>query len=167
MSKSLHSDHLIGADVETAFEVLSTERWPAAKEAALRDGSRLVRHEATPGGGSTLVVSRELPAGVPGFLEKLLPRDGRVVQTDTWGPAVDGVRSGTWAVDMPGAPARMGGTMRLEPVDDTSCRYVVDGEIEVKVPLIGGKGESFVVGMFDKLSAKEADVLRGALPMRE
>jgi hypothetical protein len=162
VSKGLHSEHVIGGDVETAFAVLGSESWAEHKDAALKDGSRVVRCDRTPDGGVTLVVSRELPAGVPGFLEKLLPKEGRVTQTDTWGPAVGGVRYGTWDVDMPGAPARMGGTMRLEP-SDTGARYVVDGQIEVKVPLIGGKAETFVVGMFDKLSAKEAEVLRDAV----
>jgi hypothetical protein len=163
MSKPLHSENAIPADVEAAFAVMSTERWPQAKDATLRDGSRLVRRDETPDGGVTLVVSRELPAGIPGFLEKLLPKEGRVTQTDVWGPSEGGVRSGTWDVDMPGAPARMGGTMRLEPDGAAGCRYVVDGTIEVKVPLVGGKAEGFVVGMFDKLSAKEADALRAAV----
>lgn len=163
MSKHLHSEHVISADVATVFGLLASERWPAAKDAALRDGSRVVRCDPTPDGGVTLVVSRELPAGVPGFLERLLPRDGRVTQTDAWGPADGEVRGGTWDVDIPGTPASMGGTMRLEPTDAGACRYVVEGEVAVKVPLVGGKAEGFVVGMFDKLSAKEADVLRDAL----
>jgi hypothetical protein len=163
MSKRVHSEHDIPADVSTAFGVLSGPDWARHKDEGLRDGSILVSREETADGGVVLVVSRELPAGVPGFLEKLLPKEGRVTQTDVWGPSEGGVRSGTWDVDMPGAPARMGGTMRLEPDGAAGCRYVVDGTIEVKVPLVGGKAEGFVVGMFDKLSAKEADALRAAV----
>ena len=163
MSKQVHSAHDMPADVETVFAVLSTERWPQAKDAALKDGSRVVRHEPTPDGGVVLVVSRELPAGVPGFLQRFVPQDGRVTQTDTWGPAgADGARRGTWQVDTPGAPVAMGGTMAVEPTASGS-RYVVDGEVKVKVPVVGGKAEGFVAGMFDKLSAKEADVLRSTL----
>jgi hypothetical protein len=162
VSKRVHAEHTYDADVETVFAVLSDESWAERKNAALRDGSRVVRREQTPDGGVTLVVSRELPAGVPGFLERLLPKEGRVTQTDAWGPDAGATRAGTWHVDMPGTPARLGGTMRLEP-DGAGSRYVVDGEIEVKVPLVGGKAEGFVVGMFDKLSAKEADVVRDAL----
>jgi hypothetical protein len=110
-----------------------------------------------------LVVSRSLPDGVPGFLERFLPKDGRVTQTDDWGPAKGGTRSGTWRVEIPGAPAQLGGTMRLEPTP-TGSRYVVDGEVKVKVPVIGGKAEGFIAGMVEKLAAKEADVLRSALP---
>src|SRR5688500_5433650 len=83
-------------DVETAYAAISGEEWAPAKAKALKDDSRMVSRDVGEGGAVTLVVSRKLPDGVPGFLTKFLPADGRVVQTDTWGPAVDGVRSGTW-----------------------------------------------------------------------
>ncbi|HWH30138.1 MAG TPA: DUF2505 domain-containing protein [Mycobacteriales bacterium] len=163
MSKRMHAEHDIDADVESVHALLASERWPAAKNAALKDGSRVVRCEQTASGGTVLEVSRELPAGVPGFLERFLPQDGRVTQTDSWEPPSGDTRRGTWTVTMPGAPVTMGGTMRVEP-GPRGSRYVVDGEVHVKVPVIGGKAEGFVAGMFDKLSAKEAEVLRGALP---
>jgi hypothetical protein len=53
--------------------------------------------------------------------------------------------------------------MRLEPTP-TGSRYVIDGEVKVKVPVIGGKAEGFIAGMVERLAAKEADVLRSALP---
>jgi hypothetical protein len=145
--------------------VLSDETWARRKDDALKDGSRVVRREETAGGGVTLVVSRELPAGVPGFLERSCRRDGRVTQTDVWGPAEGGTRSGTWLVEIPGAPAKLGGTMRLEPTPAGS-RFVVDGSVEVKVPLVGGKAEGFIAGMVTKLAAKEAEVLRSAADRR-
>ncbi|HVM26543.1 MAG TPA: DUF2505 domain-containing protein [Mycobacteriales bacterium] len=163
MSRSVRSEQQTSGDVETVFGVLSDESWAARKDEALHDGSRVVRRDVTPDGGVTLVVSRELPAGVPGFLERFLPQDGRVVQTDAWGPPHGETRSGTWRVDIPGAPATLGGTMRLEPTP-TGSRYVIEGEVTVKVPLVGGRAESFIAGMVEKLAAKEAAVLRGALP---
>jgi hypothetical protein len=158
----VHSEQTSSGDVETVFRLLTDESWAQRKDDALHDGSRVVRREETPDGGVTLVVSRELPSGVPGFLERFLPKDGRVTQTDAWGPAADGSRSGTWSVDIPGAPARLGGSMRLDPTA-TGSRYVIDGTVEVKVPLIGGKAEGFIAGMVEKLAAKEGDVLRSAL----
>lgn len=163
MTRTVHSEQDSSGDVETAFAVLSGQGWAQLKDDALHDGSRVVRHEQAADGAVTLVVSRELPAGVPGFLERFLPKDGRVTQTDVWGPAAGGRRTGTWTVQIPGAPARLGGTMRLEPLP-TGSRYVVDGTVEVKVPLIGGKAEGFIAGLVEKLAVKEADVLRSALP---
>ena len=166
MSRRVHSDQPNPGDVESAFRVLSDESWAQRKQAELDDGSRVVRREDKPDGGVLLVVSRELPAGVPGFLERFLPKDGRVTQTDDWGPAEGGSRSGTWKVEIPGAPAKLGGTMRLDATP-TGSRFVVDGTVEVKVPLVGGKAEGFIAGMVEKLAAKEADVLRAALTTGE
>lgn len=147
------------ADVETAYAAISGEGWASAKAQALQDDSVMVSREVGEGGAVTLVVARNLPDGIPGFLTKFLPADGRVTQTDVWGPASGGVRSGTWRADTPGSPAKVEGTMRLEPTG-AGCRYVVEGTVKVSIPLIGGKAEGFVVGMTQKLTAKEADVLR-------
>ena len=163
MSKGVRSEQQSTGDVETAFRILSDESWAQRKDDALHDGSRVVRREETADGGVTLVVSRELPAGVPGFLERFLPKDGRVTQTDEWSAATaDGTRSGRWKVEIPGAPAQLGGTMALTPTP-TGSRYLIEGEVTVKVPLVGGKAEGFIAGMVEKLAAKEADVLRSAL----
>lgn len=152
----------IPSDVETAYAAISSERWAAAKAATLGDESTVLLRIVGDGDAVTLVVSRKLPEGVPGFLTKFLPKDGKVTQTDVWGPARDGVRAGTWVADTPGSPAKVSGTMRLEPAGG-GCRYVVEGTAKVSIPLIGGKAESYVVGMTQKLTAKEAEVLRSLL----
>ena len=160
MSTPVKAVYTNAVDVETVFAALSSEAWAHRKAAELHDGSQVVRREEKPDGGVVLVVSRELPDGVPGFLEKFLPRDGRAQQTDDWGPAgADGTRRGTWKADIPGAPAQVGGTMRLEP-DGTSTRYTIEGEVRVKVPIIGGKAEKYLAGMVVRLTEKEAEVLQ-------
>jgi hypothetical protein len=107
-----------------------------------------------------LEVSRELPEGVPSFLSSFLPRDGRARQTDDWAAAEGGVRRGRWTAEIPGAPAAVGGTMRLEP-SGTGTTYVIEGTVKVSVPIIGGKAERFLAGMVERLTEKEAEVLRG------
>lgn len=146
-------------DVETAYAAISGEQWIPALAEALGDDSTVVSREVGAGGAVTQVATRKLPDGVPGFLTKFLPSDGRVIQTDTWGPAADGVRKGTWVAATPGSPADVRGTMRLEPAP-SGCTYVVEGTAKVSIPLIGGKAESLVVQMTQKLTAKEVDVLR-------
>jgi hypothetical protein len=151
-----------GGDVPAVFATLTSPQWPQTKADRLRDGSRVVQREERRDGGLLLVVSRELPAGVPGFLERFLPEDGRVTQTDDWGPERDGVRRGTWSADIPGAPAQLGGTMRLEPTA-TGSRYTVEGEVRVSVPLVGGKAERFIAEMVERLAEKECQLLRQEL----
>ncbi len=158
MAGKINVRYSLPVDVETAYAAISGDQWAPAKAAALKDDSRAVSRRVGDGGAVTLVVSRKLPDGVPGFLTKFLPADGRVVQTDTWGPAVDGVRSGTWVADTPGSPADVRGTMRLEPAPDGST-YVIEGSAKVSIPLIGGKAENLGVQMTQKLTAKEVEVL--------
>ena len=159
MSSPVTATHEIAGSVEEVVAILTSETWPATKAAALRDGSLVVERVERPDGGVRLVQSRELPAGGPGFLARLLPADGRVVQTDEWGPAEDGRRRGTWSVVIPGAPATLGGTLLLEPTA-TGSRYAIAGQAKVPVPLIGGKAERFIAEMVSKLSDKEAELLR-------
>lgn len=163
MSTPITAVHALPSDVETAFAAVSSEQWAHRKAAELNDGSQVVSRDERPDGGVVLVVSRELPEGVPGFLEKFLPRDGRARQTDAWEPAgPDGARRGTWAAEIPGAPAQVGGTMRLEPEPGgDGTRYTIEGEVKVRVPVIGGKAEKFLAGMVVRLTEKEAEVLRG------
>ena len=162
MSKHVTTTHESGHDVEAVFGTLTSARWAELKAERLKDGTQLVRHEEQPDGGVLFEVTRELPAGVPGFLERFLPRDGRVRQTDVWGPARDGERHGTWTVDLPGAPAKLGGTMRLEPLAEGS-RYTIEADVKVGVPVVGGKAESFIGDMVVKLAGKEAELLKSAL----
>ena len=150
-------------DVDRVYALLASEQWVRTKAERFRDGSLVTRREERPGGGVLLAVSRELPGGVPGFLERFLPADGRVVETFDWAaPTGDGTRRGTWKADIPGAPARLGGTMRLEPTPAGS-RYTIEGEVKVSVPLIGGRAESFIAEMVNKLAAKEHALMVSAL----
>lgn len=159
MSKSVSSAFDSSADVDRVFGVLTSQEWVALRAERFGDGALIQSHDVRPDGGVLLAISRELPRGVPGFLERFLPKDGRVLETFEWlAPAGDGTRRGTWKADIPGAPARLGGTMRLEPTASGS-RYTIEGEVKVSVPLIGGKAESFIAGMVNQLAAKEHELM--------
>ena len=163
MSTRVSSVEQLESPLDDVFRVLTAASWVEHKAAALHDGGRVVDRQATAEGGVLLVVSRTLPRGAPGFVERFLPADGRLVQSDRWeGGAPGEARSGTWSVALPGAPATLGGTMRLDPAG-TGTRYAVDGQVEVRVPLIGGKAERYVAEMVGKLARKEAALLRREL----
>ena len=102
MSTPVRSTFSSAAGVEQVFGVLTSQQWVATKAERFSDGSVLTQHEPRPDGGLLLAVSRELPAGGPGFLEKFLPRDGRILETFDWGAALgDGTRHGQWKADLP------------------------------------------------------------------
>ena len=162
MSTALRSEVATGSAVEDVLRVLTSPEWVARRDAVLHDGSRVVEQVQRPDGSVRTVVSRELPQGGPSFLTAFLPGDRRVVQTDEWGPAQDGVRRGTWSVELPGTPARLGGALLLEPTA-TGSRYVVEGAADIRIPLVGGKAERFVVDVVQQLAVKEGELLRAAL----
>jgi hypothetical protein len=158
MSKPVHSTFDSRAGVEEVFGVLTAPTWSATKAERFGDGAELKAREERPDGGVLVVNSRKLPDGVPGFLQRFLPADGRVLETFDWGPATDGERRGTWKVEIPGAPARLGGTSSIVP-SGTGATYAIEGEVTVKVPVVGGKAETYIAGMVEKLAAKEADLV--------
>jgi hypothetical protein len=163
MSRDLTSRTEYPATVAEVFELRTSERWVALKAERLGDGSTLVSRTERPDGGVDIAVSRELPSGVPGFLEKFLPKDGRVVQKEHWGaPDADGRCTGTWSVDIPGAPAKLGGTSFVEPLGAGSVQQI-DGTVKVPVPIIGGKAEQFIADMTTKLMGKEGDLMVASL----
>ncbi|MCU1674387.1 MAG: hypothetical protein JWN77_2500 [Frankiales bacterium] len=163
MSRDLTSRSQYPASAAEVFALRTSERWVQLKAERLHDGSRLVERTERPDGGVDIAVSRELPAGVPGFLEKFLPKDGRIVQREQWGaPDVAGRCTGTWSVEFPGAPAKLGGTSFLEPSGDGSVQEI-DGSVKVSVPLVGGKAEQFIADMTTKLMAKEAELMVASL----
>jgi hypothetical protein len=163
MSRDLIHRTALPATVEEVFALRTSERWVTLKADELGDGSLLVHRSVRADGGVDLAVSRELPAGVPAFLERFLPKEGRAVQHESWGPAgADGSCHGTWSVDMPGAPARLGGTSSLAPAADGSLQVIL-GSATVSIPLIGGRAETFIVEMTMKLMSKEAELMVASL----
>ena len=159
MPTALSTSVEVSAGVEAVYAVLTGPAWPAALDARLGDGSTLLSVEPTADGGLRLVQARRLPDAVPSFLRRFAPEDGRVTQTDVWGPAVDGTRTGTWEVALPGSPARVHGVTRVEPAGG-GARWVVTGEVAVSVPLVGRRAESLLAPLITTLVGRQGEVLR-------
>ncbi len=164
MSRDLTSTVDLPGTTADVFALRTSASWVEAKAARLGDGSTLVERTEEASGAVRTVVSRNLPDGGPGFLDRFLPADGKVVQRETWQPPdANGVSRATWTVEIPGTPARLGGDVVLSPLE-SGCRQVTTGTAKVSLPLVGGKAEQFVADMSTKLIAHEgtlmAEVLR-------
>jgi len=85
----------------------------------------------------------EVTVDLPGFAAKVLQPTDTIEQTHRWGPERDGVHEGRFEVETKGAPVKTGGTMRLETQPDGSTKHSIDASLKIKVPLIGGKIESW------------------------
>lgn len=138
---------------------LVSEAWPAALAARLGDGSHLVERTALPGGGLRLVVRRTLPGGtpdvVPAPLQRFLPPHGALFQVDEWRG-----EQGRWDVGFAGAPGTLRGATRVEPAGQGRSRWVVEGEMTVALPLLGGRAEAVLAPLVERLLGHQAAVLR-------
>ena len=84
--------------------------------------------------------SRTVDVDVPSFARKVLKPTNTMVQTDTWSGAISTARGdGDFEIDVKGAPVHVSGQMRIEPTADGGTRHEVQGKLDVKIPLIGGK----------------------------
>ena len=85
---------------------------------------------------STRVVEIDLPS----FAKRFIKPVNTMSQTDTWTATADGGWTGTFEVDVQGAPVHISGTMRLTPdAGGATCTHEVTMAMDVKVPLAGGK----------------------------
>jgi hypothetical protein len=80
---------------------------------------------------------------LPGFVSQFHRGDLQIRREETWTPLID--RRATAAIigGISGAPVRVDGTAELAP-SDTGARLAFDVTVTVRVPLVGGKLETFI-----------------------
>ncbi|CAM2983910.1 DUF2505 domain-containing protein [Prescottella defluvii] len=129
-------------------------------QARLREvgGPGATLDEITVGDGTIdVAMTQSVPAEhLPAVVTKIRPGDLIITRTESWG-ALQGDRAvGTFSAQVEGAPGELRGTMTLTS-DGTGSLLVMDGEVEVKMPLIGGKIESVIAGQVLELLDAEED----------
>lgn len=150
----LTETHHFAAGADAVIEVLATEDAVVARYESM--GHRDVEVQRVDRGDGTLtVVSRRVvEIDLPGFARKVLQPTNTMTQTDAWAKDPDGW-TGTFAVDVAGAPVQLSGKMRLVDAGSGSD-YTVSLSMNVKVPLIGGKIADWV-GRNDALTTLQAE----------
>jgi len=92
------------------------------------------------GDGFTLTVDQlQKTDDLPGFARTFAGDSTQAIQREVW----LGATGGDLTIEAPGKPTSMAGTIRLEPAG-AGTTEVVELEIKVKVPLIGGKLEKLM-----------------------
>ncbi len=139
----LEGSHVYSVPVEAVIAMLRDESATVDKYQSM--GHRDVRILELVADDDTLriVSSRLVDVELPGFAKKALKPTNTMVQTDEWHRERDGSWSGTFDVDVQGSPVRISGTMGLAP-DPDGTRHDVALELQVKIPIIGGKVADWV-----------------------
>ncbi len=154
----LQTEYRFEADPSAVFAMFTDPEYQRQK---LVDAghTRVEVVECGPGAdGKTvrIVTRRTVTVDVPGVLKRVLTPTNTVTQTDEWGPEKNGVRTGTWKVDIKGIPIHLSGTMRLEAGKAGSVEKIT-GVAKASLPLVGGKLEKLAAGNFNESTAQEQD----------
>lgn len=92
------------------------------------------------GEGFTLVIDMlQRTDDLPGFARTFAGDSTQAVQRETW----TSTQGGDLEIEAPGKPTKMVGTIRLQPTGSGTTE-VVELDIKVRVPIIGGKLEKLM-----------------------
>jgi len=107
-------------------------------------------------GGVDVITTQTLRSDrLPGVVAQFHRGDLSFVREETWSPVTDGQARAVVTGTIPGAPATLTGTAVLMPVGGAS-RLEFKVTVEVRIPLVGGKVESFIGGqLVDLLIAEQ------------
>ncbi len=98
------------------------------------------------------VAQTQVARKIPPIAQRLIGETVEIVQTEEW-TAPD---QASFSMVIPGKPGQLHGTVRLQQVGDDRVEQTFAGDLEVAVPLVGGKLESLVAGLLGKaLDAEE------------
>jgi hypothetical protein len=108
-------------------------------------------------GGVDVITTQTLRAGrLPGMVTQFHRGDLSFTRAETWTPVVDGRASAVVRGSIAGAPASLTGTAVLSPTEYGS-RLDLVATVEVRIPLVGGKVETFIGGQLAALLTAEQD----------
>ena len=130
--------------VERIHSAFSEEDYWLARLAAFGGIGRLDSLIVDTDGSVTVaIIGDARHEGLPGLVAKLYPREWQVVQNETWSPIDGGRVRGEVSFATRGAPGSGLGTVLLAPAQNGSLLKCT-ATVEFKVPLVGGKIESFI-----------------------
>lgn len=155
--KTFSSDYLFPAPVEQMIQWITTESYLHEKYTDMQAQNLRVEVIEDSEERFSSRVSRDvlIREKVPSFAKKLVKEVMTVTQEITWSKQGE-VKTGEFSGRIPGMNGSVSAEMRIEPVGADQCKMVMDGKIEVSIPLIGGKLESL---MADTAAEKfEADL---------
>ncbi|OBJ45110.1 hypothetical protein A5630_14985 [Mycolicibacterium mucogenicum] len=130
------------AQVHTAF--CNKDYWLDRLAEGRADVSTLDSFAEDGHGGTDIITTQTVrAAGLPSIVTQFHFGDLSLVREEHWGPLTDGRAIGTVRSRVPGAPATITGRGVLTATGD-GARLDFSANVEVRIPLVGGKLESML-----------------------
>ena len=127
------------AGPDQVFAMLADPKFREAACAAQDVVSADVSLERNGAGFSLVVDQLQRTDDLPSFARTFAGESTRAVQREEWADAT----GGTLRIEAPGKPSDIAGTITLVP-EGSGTREIVELELKVKVPLVGGKLEKLL-----------------------
>jgi hypothetical protein len=140
--------------VRSAFA--DEQYWLARLADSGADEATLDELTVTTDGSVTVATTQVLRADrLPGLVSQLHRGDLRMHRRETWGPVSDDTATAQISASIPDAPVRVTGSGTLRSAG-SGARADFTVRVEVRIPLVGGKVESFIGGqLVDLLEAEQ------------
>jgi len=111
------------------------------------------------GEGMSVVVDQRRPSeGIPGYARKIVGDEIQILQREDWSSASDAALD----VSIPGKPAQLKATIVVIG-DGSGAVETIEGDLSVKIPLLGAKLESLISKLLTKAMEVEEKVGRAWL----
>ena len=135
------------ASVDQVHAAFSTEDYWLSRLGTMSGGTTLESLVVDDDGTVRVTTVQDLGRDVlPGIVSKFYRRDINVRSTETWTPSGDELR-GAITVAVTGAPGAGSAEASVTPTANGSL-LTLNGEVEFKVPLVGGTVETFIAREF-------------------
>ena len=155
MARSIDYRSTLAFPAEKVFATMTDEEYLRARLRELGGpGSDLLEHEAGPDGARYKLKQGLSEKDLPPIVGKVMQGDMSIQRTESLRATGPGNYGGDVDVAISGVPASASGTMRLAD-NGAGSEFEVHADVEVKVPLIGGKIEEIVAGQVRRLLEAE------------
>jgi len=149
-------------DSETVFGVFTRKDFIEQKYASVGAMNLEFIEYGEKDGTFIIHTKRDITAEIPGFAKKFLKPTTTIIQKEVWTLTDEPTKKGTVDVQAKGLPMQMKGDIMLQPTNDGS-ENILNYEITVNIPFIGGKLASFLDAEGRKTAEKEYEFAVGFL----
>ena len=116
------------------------------KQRAEALGDFNVRVEVQEAGATkTVLCTREVESDLPSFAKKIFKPRNTVVERKEWRDEGE-LKTCHFHIDVQGTPAQIDGHITILP-EGSGCKYDINFDVNVKVPLVGKKLEAHIAGL--------------------
>jgi hypothetical protein len=148
------------ADVDTVFDKLTDPEFLVGRCVAL--GEKNIQCDVeSDGRKTTVMLSRTIKRDLPAVLAKLFGAENRTILTEKW-EDMGASKIGTYTLEVEGQPVTLTAKFKLKP-SPKGCDYSVDYTCKARIPVVGGRVESFILGQTEEGMRREMDYLQKKL----